>query len=110
MERCPQPVVAAIHGACVGAAVDLVCACDVRICSEDASFCIAEVKVGLAADVGTLQRMPKVTSYFVWRGGGGRNFVARAPRLKPADAEIFASRKIIRGTTSACRYLVAKVC
>lgn len=60
MERCPQPVIAAIHGACVGGAVDLACACDVRLCSEDARFCIAEVKVGLAADVGTLQRMPKV--------------------------------------------------
>lgn len=60
MERCPQPVIAAIHGACVGGAVDLACACDVRLCSEDTRFCIAEVKVGLAADVGTLQRLPKV--------------------------------------------------
>eukprot|EP00752_Nemacystus_decipiens_P007168 g6418.t2 len=60
VERCPQPVIAAIHGACVGGAVDLACACDVRLCSEDARFCIAEVKVGLAADVGTLQRMPKI--------------------------------------------------
>ncbi|CAM9232742.1 unnamed protein product [Ectocarpus fasciculatus] len=60
VERCPQPVIAAIHGACVGGAVDLACACDVRLCSEDARFCVAEVKVGLAADVGTLQRMPKI--------------------------------------------------
>ncbi|CAM9956851.1 unnamed protein product [Ectocarpus sp. 8 AP-2014] len=60
VERCPQPVIAAIHGACVGGAVDLACACDVRLCSEDAGFCVAEVKVGLAADVGTLQRMPKI--------------------------------------------------
>ncbi|CAN0396548.1 unnamed protein product, partial [Hapterophycus canaliculatus] len=60
LERCPQPVIAAIHGACVGGAVDLACACDVRLCSEDVRFSIAEVKVGLAADVGTLQRMPKI--------------------------------------------------
>ncbi|CAN0275383.1 unnamed protein product, partial [Ectocarpus sp. 4 AP-2014] len=60
VERCPQPVIAAIHGACVGGAVDLACACDIRLCSEDAGFCVAEVKVGLAADVGTLQRMPKI--------------------------------------------------
>ena len=60
IERCPQPVIAALHGACVGGAVDLACACDIRFCSQDAKFCIAEVKVGLAADVGTLQRMPRV--------------------------------------------------
>lgn len=62
VERCPQPVIAAIHGICIGGAVDLVCACDMRLCSEDARFCVAEVKVGLAADVGTLQRMPRVRS------------------------------------------------
>lgn len=42
--------------------MDLACACDVRYCSADAAFCIAEVKVGLAADVGTLQRMPRVST------------------------------------------------
>lgn len=67
VERCPQPVIAAMHGACFGAAVDLACACDVRLCSEDANLCIAEVKVGLAADVGTLQRMPKVTTVYYER-------------------------------------------
>ena len=41
--------------------MDLACACDIRLCSEDANLCIAEVNLGLAADVGTLQRMPKVT-------------------------------------------------
>ncbi|CAM9305430.1 unnamed protein product, partial [Discosporangium mesarthrocarpum] len=60
VERCPQPVVAAVHGSCVGAGVDMICACDIRLCSSDAVFSIAEVKVGLAADVGTLQRMPKI--------------------------------------------------
>ncbi len=60
MERCPQPVIAAVHGGCVGAGVDLITACDIRVCSEDAWFSVKEVDVGLAADVGTLQRLPKV--------------------------------------------------
>lgn len=60
IERCPKPVIAAIHGACVGGGVDLVCACDVRYATNDAFFQIKEVDIGLAADVGTLQRLPRI--------------------------------------------------
>ncbi len=55
-----QPVIAAVHGACVGAGVDMICAADVRYASSDAYFCVKEVEIGLAADVGTLQRLPRV--------------------------------------------------
>ncbi|NXH15888.1 ECH1 protein, partial [Bucco capensis] len=60
MEKCPKPVIAAVHGACIGAGVDLICACDIRYCSQDAWFQVKEVDMGLAADVGTLQRLPKI--------------------------------------------------
>ncbi|XP_068034216.1 delta(3,5)-Delta(2,4)-dienoyl-CoA isomerase, mitochondrial [Anomalospiza imberbis] len=60
MERCPKPVIAAVHGPCIGAGVDLISACDIRFCSQDASFQVKEVDMGLAADVGTLQRLPKI--------------------------------------------------
>ncbi|KAE8294919.1 Delta(3,5)-Delta(2,4)-dienoyl-CoA isomerase, mitochondrial [Larimichthys crocea] len=60
IERCPKPVVVAIHGACIGAGVDLISACDIRMCTQDAWFQVKEVDIGLAADVGTLQRLPKV--------------------------------------------------
>lgn len=60
IEKCPQPVIAAVHSGCVGGGVDLITACDIRYCSEDSWFTIKEVDVGLAADVGTLQRLPKV--------------------------------------------------
>ncbi|GAB6031079.1 Putative enoyl CoA hydratase [Chamberlinius hualienensis] len=60
LEKCPKPVIGAIHGACIGAAVDLITACDIRYCSQDTWFQIKEVDMGLAADVGTLQRLPKV--------------------------------------------------
>lgn len=56
-------MVAAIHGHCIGAGMDLVCSADVRLCSVDVSFAVAEVTLGLAADVGTLQRLPKLVGH-----------------------------------------------
>ncbi|ELV13968.1 delta(3,5)-Delta(2,4)-dienoyl-CoA isomerase, mitochondrial [Tupaia chinensis] len=60
IEKCPKPVIAAIHGGCIGGGVDLVTACDIRYCAQDAFFQVKEVDVGLAADVGTLQRLPRI--------------------------------------------------
>ncbi|XP_066099294.1 delta(3,5)-Delta(2,4)-dienoyl-CoA isomerase, mitochondrial [Saccopteryx bilineata] len=60
IEKCPKPVIAAIHGGCIGGGVDLITACDIRYCAQDAYFQVKEVDVGLAADVGTLQRLPRV--------------------------------------------------
>eukprot|EP00437_Effrenium_voratum_P043899 CAMPEP_0181464456 /NCGR_PEP_ID=MMETSP1110-20121109/35443_1 /TAXON_ID=174948 /ORGANISM="Symbiodinium sp., Strain CCMP421" /LENGTH=259 /DNA_ID=CAMNT_0023589193 /DNA_START=61 /DNA_END=837 /DNA_ORIENTATION=+ len=60
IERCHKPVVCAMHSGVIGAGVDLASACDIRYCTEDAWFSVAEVNVGLAADVGTLQRLPKI--------------------------------------------------
>mmetsp|Transcript_16776 Transcript_16776/g.32677 ORF Transcript_16776/g.32677 Transcript_16776/m.32677 type:complete len:284 (-) Transcript_16776:293-1144(-) len=57
MENCPQPVIACVHSAAIGGAIDLLTACDIRLCSKDAYFSIQEVNVGIAADVGTLQRL-----------------------------------------------------
>ncbi|XP_072126034.1 delta(3,5)-Delta(2,4)-dienoyl-CoA isomerase, mitochondrial isoform X2 [Mobula birostris] len=60
IEKCPKPVIAAVHSGCIGAGVDLITACDIRLCSQDAWFQVKEVDIGMAADVGTLQRLPKV--------------------------------------------------
>ena len=60
LEECAKPVIASIHGACIGGGVDMVCAADIRIASSNAYFCIKEAELGLVADVGTLQRLPKV--------------------------------------------------
>jgi len=60
LEKIRVPVIAAIHGGCIGGAVDLVTACDIRLASDDAFFCIQEINIGMAADVGTLQRLPKI--------------------------------------------------
>ncbi|KAG0495644.1 hypothetical protein HPP92_000335 [Vanilla planifolia] len=63
IERCRKPVVAAIQGACVGGGVDLAVACDVRFCSRDAFFAVKEVDLALTADLGSLQRLPRIVGY-----------------------------------------------
>jgi enoyl-CoA hydratase/carnithine racemase len=60
LERCRKPVLAAVHGACIGGGIDLICCADMRYCSADASFCIKEIDIGMTADVGTLQRLPRL--------------------------------------------------
>ena len=62
VERARFPVIAAVHGACIGAGIDMITACDLRVASEDAYFSIEEIHIGMAADVGTLQRLPKLIS------------------------------------------------
>jgi enoyl-CoA hydratase len=60
LERCRKPVLAAIHGGCVGGGMDLITCADMRYCSADAYFTIKEIDIGMTADVGTLQRLPKL--------------------------------------------------
>ncbi|GAB0099380.1 delta(3,5)-Delta(2,4)-dienoyl-CoA isomerase, mitochondrial [Sergentomyia squamirostris] len=60
IENCLKPVIAVVHGACIGAGVDLITATDVRYCTSDSYYQVKEVQIGMAADVGTLQRLPKV--------------------------------------------------
>lgn len=55
-----KPVIAAIHGHCIGAGVDLTTACDIRLAASDAVFSIRETKIAMVADVGTLQRLPYI--------------------------------------------------
>ncbi len=60
IENCSKPVLVAIHGGCIGGGIDLICACDMRYCTEDAYFTIKEIDMGMVADLGTLQRLPKL--------------------------------------------------
>ncbi|HEY1733251.1 MAG TPA: crotonase/enoyl-CoA hydratase family protein [Acidimicrobiales bacterium] len=57
---CPKPVVAAVHGYCIGGGVDLIAACDIRLASADAVFSVREAKVAIVADLGSLQRLPRI--------------------------------------------------
>ena len=57
---CPVPVIAAVHGVCLGGGVDLISACDLRVASADARFSVRETKIAIVADLGSLQRLPAI--------------------------------------------------
>ncbi len=79
IEAARFPVIAAIHGACIGAGIDMTSACDIRLASEDAYFSIEEINIGMAADVGTLQRLPKLIAPGIVKelAYTGRRFTAK---------------------------------
>ena len=60
LEQARFPVIAAVQGGCIGGALDLAAACDLRVCSADAFFTVQEIHIGMAADLGVLQRLPKI--------------------------------------------------
>ena len=78
IEKCRKPIIAAVHSHCIGGGVDLLCACDVRLAAEDAVFAIRETKIGIIADVGTMQRMPAIVGdgWFRELALTGRDFTA----------------------------------
>lgn len=78
VERCRVPVIAAVHGHCLGGGVDLITAADVRLCAADARFGIRETRLAMVADVGTLQRLPAIVGPGVARElvFSGRDFDA----------------------------------
>lgn len=78
LETCRIPVLAAVQGAAIGGAVDMLCACDSRYCTQDAYFSIKETPLGMTADVGTLQRLPSLISQGLARelAYTGRDFKA----------------------------------
>ncbi|KAI1812607.1 enoyl CoA hydratase-like protein [Poronia punctata] len=66
IEKCEKPVIVVLHGISIGLAIDMSCCADIRICSQDAKFSVKEVDIGLAADIGTLTRLPKVVGNHSW--------------------------------------------
>lgn len=62
LEEARFPVVCAVQGGCVGGALDLAAACDIRVASADAFFTVQEIHIGMAADLGVLQRLPKIVA------------------------------------------------
>ncbi len=78
IEKCRKPVIAAVHSHCIGAGVDLICACDIRMATADAIFSIRETRMGIISDVGTLQRLPYIIGHGWFRELAltGRDFTA----------------------------------
>lgn len=65
-ERCEKPVICVLHGISIGLAIDISCTADIRICTSDVRLAVKEVDIGLAADIGTLARLPKVVGSMSW--------------------------------------------
>jgi len=108
LERCRKPVIAAIQGACIGGALDLVTSCDMRYAAADAVFSVREIDLGMVADVGTLQRLPRLVGDGMARelAYTGRNFTAdEAERMGLAN-RIFASPEAL---TAAVREIAATI-
>lgn len=82
IEKCRKPVLAAIHGSCVGGGIDMVSCCDMRYCAQGSTFSIKEIDIGMTADVGTLQRLPHIIPQGVVRelAYTGRNVEASEAR------------------------------
>lgn len=78
IEKCRKPVIAAIHGHCIGGGIDLISACDIRIAAKDSKFSIRETRIAIIADLGTLQRLPHIVGqgWFGELALTGRDFTA----------------------------------
>jgi enoyl-CoA hydratase len=105
---CPKPVIAAVHGYCIGGGIDLISACDIRVASADAVFSVRETKIAIVADLGTLQRLPGIV---------GRGHMAElAFTGKDIDAERAAAIGLVNhvapdaeGTYKAASELAAEI-
>ena len=106
---CRKPVVAAVQGRCIGGGVDLISACDVRFASADASFSVREVKVGIVADLGSLQRLPAIIGDGHLRElalTGKDVDAARAERIGLVN-EVFPDAEAVLAAAHACAAEIA---
>ncbi len=111
IEACRKPVIAAIHGGCIGAGVDMISACDMRYCSTDAYFQIKEIDLGITADVGTLQRLPHLIGDGIMRelAYTGRHVGAEEAQRIGLVNQVFADREtLLEETTTMAEQIANK--
>ena len=111
VDNCRKPVLAAIQGYCLGGAIDLIAACDMRYAAEDAQFSIKEIDIGMAADVGTLQRLPRIIGDGMLRelAYTGRQFGAEEARSIGLVNRVYADQEsLLAGVLEIAHEIAAK--
>lgn len=111
IEKCRKPVLAAIHYNCIGGGIDMTCCCDMRYCTQDARFSIKEIDLGMVADVGTLQRLPRLVGEGVVKelAYTGRRFDAEEASTIGFVNRVFADREsLLAGVTQIAREIASK--
>ncbi|KAH7331503.1 hypothetical protein KP509_20G036900 [Ceratopteris richardii] len=111
LEECRKPVIAAIHGACIGGGVDLIAACDLRYCSSDSYFSVKEVDLAIVADLGSLQRLPLLIGH-----GNAMDLALTGRRVSASEAKsiglvngVFESKHVMEEqVTALARNIAAK--
>jgi enoyl-CoA hydratase len=100
---CPKPVLAAIHGYCIGGGVDLASACDIRLASADAVFSVRETKVAIVADLGSLQRLPHIIGkgHLAELAYTGKDITAARAKEIGLVNEVFADADAVVGAARA---------
>ncbi len=105
------PVICAIQGGCIGGALDLATACDLRYCTADAFFCLQEINIGMAADLGVLQRLPKIVAPAVAREmayTGERIAADRALAVGLVNAVLHDAPALLAHAMAVARTIAAK--
>lgn len=111
LERCRIPVIAAIHGACIGGGIDLISCADMRYCAAEAFFSIKEIDMGMTADVGTLQRLPRLIGDGMARelAYTGRKFSSEEARATGLVNRVFATPEaLLAGVKAIAAEIAAK--
>jgi len=109
IERCRKPVIAAVHGKCIGAGLDLIAACDIRYCTEDAEFSLREAAVAIVADMGVLQRVANIAGQGIVRelAFTARNVPAGRAREMHLVNEVFRDRDELLAAAERCAMEIA---
>ena len=110
-EKISKPVLSAVHGACIGAGLDMIAATDMRYCTKDAYFCIKEIDLGMVADIGTLQRLPKIMSDGMTRelAYTGRNLTADEALLHGLVNKVYDDKEtMLKGVTAIAEQIATK--
>ncbi|KAK3714430.1 hypothetical protein LTR37_007736 [Vermiconidia calcicola] len=111
IEKCEKPVIAVCHGISYGLAIDMTTCCDIRICAKDTRFSVREVEIGLAADVGTLSRLPQsgVSMSFVKDVAlTARDFSAQEALQVGFVSGVYEDKKAAKGRALELATLISK--